>query len=93
MKKALNYINKMLTNNSGTSIKSWIAFVVAIVGILILISITAVIWIDVLTNKELKTTLQFYPDVIASVSALIFAGALPKIVGEVAERFKKKEDE
>ena len=93
MKKALNYINKMLTNNSGTSIKSWIAFVVAIVGILILISITAVIWIDVLTNKELKTTLQFYPDVIASVSALIFAGALPKIVGEVAEKFKKKEDE
>ena len=93
MKKALEYINKMLTNNSGTSIKSWIAFVVAVVGILILVSITAVIWIDVLYNKELKTTLQYYPDVIASVSALIFAGALPKIVGEITERFKKKEDE
>ena len=83
----------MLTNNSGTSIKSGIAFIVAIIGVLILISITAVIWIDVLYNKELKTTLQYYPDVIASVSALIFAGALPKIVGEVAEKFKKKEDE
>ena len=93
MKKALNYINKLLTNGSGTSIKSGIAFIVAIIGVLILISITAVIWIDVLTNKELKTTLQYYPDVIASVSALIFAGALPKIVGEVTEKFKKKEDE
>ena len=88
-----NYFSKLLTNGTGKSVKSLIAFIVAIVGILILISITAVIWIDVLTNKELKTTLQFYPDVIASVSALIFAGALPKIVGEVAERFKKKEDE
>ena len=90
MKKALEYINKMLTNNSGTSIKSWIAFVVAVVGILILVSITAVIWIDVLYNKELKTTLQYYPDVIASVSALIFAGALPKIVGEITEKKYKK---
>ena len=88
-----NYFSKLLTNGTGKSVKSLIAFLVAIVGILILISITAVIWIDVLTNKELKTTLQFYPDVIASVSALIFAGALPKIVGEVAEKFKKKEDE
>ena len=85
-----NYFNNLLTNGTGKSVKSWIAFVVAIVGILILISITAVIWIDVLTNKELKTTLQFYPDVIASVSALIFAGALPKIVGEITEKKDKK---
>ena len=79
MGKVLNYVNKLLTNGSGTSIKSGIAFIVAIIGVLILVSITAVIWIDVLYNKELKTTLQYYPDVIASVSALIFAGALPKI--------------
>ena len=85
-----NYFNNLLTNGTGKSVKSLIAFIVAIVGILILISITAVIWIDVLTNKELKTTLQFYPDVIASVSALIFAGALPKIVGEITEKKDKK---
>ena len=85
-----SYINKLLTNNSGISIKSWIAFAVAIVGILLLISITAVIWIDVLHNKELKTTLQYYPEVIASVSALIFAGALPKIIGEITEKKDKK---
>ena len=85
-----NYFSKLLTNGTGKSIKSWIAFVVAIVGILILLSITAVIWIDVLYNKELKTTLQFYPDIIASVSALIFAGALPKIVGEITEKRDKK---
>ena len=93
MKKVLDYVNKLLTNGSGTSIKSGLAFIVAVVGVLILISITAVIWIDVLTNKELKTTLQYYPDVITSVGTLIFAGALPKIVGEVTEKFKKKEDE
>ena len=87
-----NYITKLLTNNSGVSIKSWIAFTVAIVGILLLISITAVIWIDVLYNKELKTTLQYYPEVITSVSALIFAGALPKIVGEIKEKFNDKKE-
>ena len=93
MKKVLDYVNKLLTNGSGTSIKSGIAFIVAIIGVLILISITAVIWIDVLTNKELKTTFEYYPDVITSVGTLIFAGALPKTVGEVAEKKKKIKNE
>ena len=89
MKKWSNYMKKLLTNGSGTSIKSFLAFIVTIVGILLLISITAVIWIDVLYNKELKTTLEFYPDIIAGVSALIFSGALPKIVGEITEKKDK----
>ena len=93
MGKVLNYVNKLLTNGSGTSIKSGIAFIVAVVGVLILISLTAILWIDVLYNKELKTPLEYYADVITSVGTLIFAGALPKIVGEVTEKFKKKEDE
>ena len=85
----MKYIKKLLENNSGVSVKSFLAFFVAIVGILLLISITAVIWIDVLTNKELKTALEYYPDIITSVGTLIFAGALPKIVGEITEKFKK----
>ena len=89
MGKVLNYINKLLTNGSGTSIKSGIAFIVAVVGVLILVSLTAVLWIDVLYNKELKTPLEYYADVITSVGTLIFAGALPKIVGELTEKFKK----
>ena len=93
MKKVLDYVNKLLTNGSGTSIKSGLAFIVAVVGVLILISLTAILWIDVLYNKELKTPLEYYADVITSVGTLIFAGALPKIVGEVTEKFKKKEDE
>ena len=86
----MKYLNKLLENNSGVSVKSFLAFLVAIVGILLLISITVVIWIDVLYNKELKTTLQCYPDVITSISALIFAGAVPKIVGEITEKKDKK---
>jgi hypothetical protein len=86
------YINKLLTNNSGVSIKSWIAFVVASVGIAMLVSLTAVLWIDVLTNKELKTTLQYYSDVIVAISALIFSGALPKIVGEFKEKLNDKKE-
>ena len=93
MGKVLNYVNKLLTNGSGTSIKSGIAFIVAIIGVLILVSLTAILWIDVLYNKELKTPLEYYADVITSVGTLIFAGALPKIVGEITEKFKKKEDE
>lgn len=88
----MKYINKLLENNSGVSVKSFLAFIVSIVGILILVSITAVVWIDVLYNKELKTTLEFYPDIIAGVSALIFSGALPKIVGEITENFNDKKE-
>ena len=91
MKKGSNYMKKLLTNGSGTSVKSFLAFIVTIVGILLLISITAVIWIDVLYNKELKTTLEYYPDIIAGVSALIFSGAVPKIVGEITEKKIKNE--
>ena len=90
MEKVLNYINKLLTNGSGTSIKSGIAFIVAVVGVLILISLTAILWIDVIYNKELKTPLEYYADVITSVGTLIFAGALPKIVGEITEKKDKK---
>ena len=90
MGKVLNYVNKLLTNGSGTSIKSGIAFIVAVVGVLILISLTAVLWIDVIYNKELKTPLEYYADVITSVGTLIFAGALPKIVGEITEKKYKK---
>ena len=86
----MKYLNKLLENNSGLSVKSFLAFIVTIVGILLLISITAVIWIDVLYNKELKTTLEYYPDIIAGVSALIFSGTLPKIVGEITEKKDKK---
>ena len=86
----MKYLNKLLKNNSGVSVKSFLAFFVAVVGILLLISITAVIWIDVLYNKELKTTLQYYPDIIVGVSTLIFSGALPKIVGEITEKKDKK---
>ena len=90
MGKVLNYVTKLLTNGSGTSIKSGIAFIVAVVGVLILISLTAVLWIDVIYNKELKTPLEYYADVITSVGTLIFAGALPKIVGEITEKKDKK---
>ena len=41
-------------------------------------------------NKLLKNTLEYYPDVITSVGTLIFAGALPKIVGEITEKKDKK---
>ena len=90
MEKESNYIKKLLTNGSGTSIKSFLAFIVAVVGVLILISLTAVLWIDVIYNKELKTPLEYYADVITSVGTLIFAGALPKIVGEITEKKDKK---
>ena len=86
----MKYLNKLLENNSGLSVKSFLAFIVTIVGILILISLTAVLWIDVIYNKELKTPLEYYADVITSVGTLIFAGALPKIVGEITEKKDKK---
>ena len=88
----MKYLNKLLENNSGLSVKSFLAFIVAVVGILILISLTAVLWIDVIYNKELKTPLEYYADVITSVGTLIFAGALPKIVGEITEKKKIKNE-
>ena len=91
---------ELLTNNNGTSIKSWLLYITVVMGIYILLVLGTVILIDGWVNKTLTSNLEYFPAIIDSIAALIFAGATPKIVGEIKEgveviknKFKKKEDE
>lgn len=81
----LTYINKLLTNNSGTSIKSMLAFVSAVFAIFMFFTLTVILWIDIITHKELKTSLEYYSQIILALGTFVFSGALPKIVGEIFE--------
>ena len=83
---SLSYINRLLTNNSGTSIKSMLAFVSAIFAILMFFTLTVILWVDIITHKELKTSLEHYSQIILALGTFIFSGALPKIVGEIFEK-------
>ena len=91
MKK--EYKAKLLKNNTGVSIKSWLIYATFMMGIYILFVVGTVLLIDGLVNKSLQTNLQYIPELIDAVGTLIFAGAVPKIVGEITEKIKKKEDE
>lgn len=82
----LTYINKLLTNNSGTSIKSMLAFVSAVFAIFMFFTLTVILWIDIITHKELKTNLEYYSQIILALGTFVFSGALPKIVGEIFEK-------
>ena len=83
---SLTYINKLLTNNSGTSIKSMLAFVSAVFAILMFFTLIVILWIDIITHKELKTSLEYYSQIILALGTFVFSGALPKIVGEIFEK-------
>lgn len=84
--ESLSYINRLLTNNSGTSIKSLLAFVSAIFAIFMFFTLTVVLWIDIIIHKELKTSLEHYSQIILALGTFVFSGALPKIVGEIFEK-------
>ena len=80
MKK--EYKAKLLKNNTGVSIKNWLIYATFMMGIYILFVVGTVLLIDGLVNKSLQTNLQYIPPLIDAVVNLIFAGAVPKIVGE-----------
>ena len=83
---SLSYVNKLLTNNSGISIKSMLAFVSAIFAILMFFTLIVILWIDILTHNEIKTSLEYYSQIILALGTFVFSGALPKIVGEIFEK-------
>lgn len=91
---------ELLTNNNGTSIKSWLLHITTMTAIYILLVLGTVLLIDGIYNKTLLSNLEYFAPIIDSCAALIFAGSIPKISGEIKEavetiknKFKKKEDE
>lgn len=97
MIKFFGSIVRLLTNNTGYSIKNWFIYGTFICGVFILIATVFVMVWDVVRNDQVNSNMNDIAQIILAVSALFTAAGLPKIVGEVVEgrnnRRKEEEDE
>lgn len=76
--------DKLLSNNTGYSIKSWFLYGTALAGIYLLFVVGFVLIWDVVKDGKIDTVISM-PDIIDSVAGLFLAAGLPKIAGEVKE--------
>lgn len=77
--------NKLLSNNTGYSIKSWFLWGTALAGLYILLVVGFVLIWDVVVDGKVDSVLSI-PEIIESVSKLFIAAGLPKIAGEIGEK-------
>ena len=77
---------KLLTNNTGYSIKNWFLYGVTIVGILLLLIVGFVLVFDVLKDGTVSSNISDLATFIGSIAALFTAAGLPKIVGDIMEK-------
>lgn len=84
-------LSKLLTNNSGYSIKSWFLWGTFVVGVLILLVTAFVMIWDVLADGKVESNMKDISEIILAVSALFVSAGLPKIVGEIFEKRQQNE--
>ena len=86
---------KLLTNNTGYSIKNWFLYGVTIVGILLLLIVGFVLVFDVLKDGTVSSNISDLAAFVGSIAALFTAAGLPKIVGDIMEKkvYRKKQKE
>lgn len=88
--------DKMLTNGTGVSIKSWLVYVVGITCIILLLPIPFVLLYDVLYDGVVDTNISDIASYVTAIGVVLISGVLPKAIGEFAEKRKdggNKDDE
>jgi MFS-type transporter involved in bile tolerance (Atg22 family) len=89
--KLSDQAKKLLSNNTGYSIKSWFLYGVTIVGLALLIVVGFVMMWDVLQDGKVESDISNIAEVITAIAGLFVAAGLPKIVGEIMERRKNND--
>ena len=92
IKETSEKLSKLLSNNTGYSIKNWFIWGTFIVGVLILLTTVLVMIWDVVHDGKVDSSIKDLSEVILAVSALFTAAGLPKIVGEIFEQRKNKQE-
>jgi hypothetical protein len=87
----LKFLKNLLTNNTGVSLKSFIALSGIVLTTLMVLCIIAVVIVDLFTNYKVDTDLYGIATVIGAVSAFVVASVYGKLKGEELE-FKNQEN-
>ena len=93
MKILFKWINKLIKNNTGLSIKNFYLFCVTIVGCILLLIPAIVLLVEVYYNHTIQTDLNGFAAYIGSVSTVFATGGITKAISEKYENKKVMKDE
>lgn len=83
----MNYINKLINNNTGVSSKNFFLVAVTIVGLILLFVPVVLLMIEICYNHTIKTDLNGLAAYISSVAAVFATAGITKAW---SEKFEKK---
>lgn len=88
----MNYFKQLIQNNNGTSSKSFGLVVSAIIGALMGIAVTVCLIWDVAKDGMVNTDLGSLGTFVLCIGAYTFGSGANKMLSEISENSKKKED-
>lgn len=84
--KSMNYISKLISNNTGVSSKNFFLVAVTIIGLLLLLVPVAVLLIEVCYNHTIQTNLDGLAKYIGAVAAVFTSAGITKAWSEKYEK-------
>lgn len=88
----MNYLNKLINNNTGVSSKNFFLVIVTIIGCILLIIPAIILLIEICFNHTISTDLNGMAAYIASVAAIFTSAGITKAWSERYENIKNKEN-
>lgn len=82
----MNYISKLISNNTGVSSKNFFLIVVTIIGFLLLLVPVAVLMIEVCYNHTIQTDLDGLSKYIGAVAGVFLSAGITKAWSEKYEK-------
>lgn len=82
----MNYINRLINNNTGVSSKNFFLVVVTIIGLLLLLVPVIILLVEVFYNHTINTNLEGLAKYIASVAGIFASAGITKAWSEKYEK-------
>lgn len=82
----MNFLNKLISNNTGVSSKNFFLVVVTIIGLILLLVPAVILIIEVCCNHTIKTDLNGLAAYIAAVAGVFASAGITKAWSEKYER-------
>lgn len=82
----MNYIHKLISNNTGVSSKNFFLVTVTLIGLLLLLVPVVVLIIEVITNHTIQTDLNGMAAYIGAVASVFATAGITKAWSEKYER-------
>lgn len=87
----LKYLNLLITNNTGKSLKAFMALSGMILASLMVLCVIVVVIVDLFTNYKVETDLYGIATVIGAIAGFIVASVYGKLKGEEIESKNNQE--